>query len=79
MKSKDIPLSLRLALQTTAMVTNFHLIVSFSDSGLGQLLTSCNVEGFTSVVFDVEDQAPENDLSKSVENLVGYVQNVVKI
>ena len=55
MKSKDLLLSLSLALPDMAMVSNSHLIVFFSDSGFSQLLTLCDVEGFTSVILNIRD------------------------
>ena len=40
------------------MVSNSYSIVSFSDSGFGQLLTPCDVEDLIFVLPDVGDQAP---------------------
>lgn len=53
--SKDLPLSLRLALQAIAIVSNSHLIVSFNESGFDQLLTLCDNEGLTFVFSNVRD------------------------
>ena len=57
MNLMDLSLTLRLALQAMAMVSNFHLIVSFNDFGFGQLLTSCDVESLTFDLSNIGDQA----------------------
>ena len=57
-KSKDLPLSLRLTLQATIIMSNFYLIISFSDVGFGHLLTLCDVESPTSILPNVGDQVP---------------------
>ena len=61
MNLKDLPLSLRLVLQVTAIVSNFYLIVSFSDSGFSQPLTQCDIESSTFVFLDVRDQVLRKD------------------
>lgn len=68
-----------LGLQIMPMVSNFYLIVSFSLFGFGQLLSLCDIEGFTLVVHDVVNQAPINDQNKVMENPVSRVENVIGV
>ena len=44
-----------------AMMSNFHLIVSLSNSNFSQLLILYDVKGSTFVILDIEDQALRND------------------
>lgn len=79
MKSKDLFLSLRLALQAMAILSNFNSIVSFSDSDFGQLLTLYDVKGLIFFLPNIGDQVPQNDQGKGVENLFGLVENIVEV
>ena len=61
------------------MVSNSYLIVSFSDSNFGQLLTPYDVEGLTFVFPDVGDQVSRKDQGKGAENPVSRVEHVVEV
>lgn len=78
-KLKDLFLSLRLALQVMAILSNFNSIISFSNSDFGQLLTLYDVKGLTFFLPNVGDQVPQKDQGKGVENLFGLVENIVEV
>lgn len=61
------------------MLSNFHLIISFSLSGFGQLLTLYNIKGLTLVVPNIGDQVFRNNSSKDIKNPVSYSKNAIEI
>lgn len=55
----------------------FNYILLF-DTDFGQLLTLYNIKCFIFVVFDIGDEASENNHDKDMKNLVGCIGNMVE-
>lgn len=62
-----------------AIVSNSHSIISFSDSGFGQLLTTCDVKSPIFGISYIRDQVPENDQNKGMANLSDRIKDVVEV